>query len=291
MQHENVEALSLRPVDRVVIEAAPLVFVGYGVSAPERGWDDYKGVDLRGKVAVFLINDPDFEAGPDDAVSGRFGGNAATYYARWTYKYEEAARRGAIGALIVHETPGAGYGWSTAVAPGGEGFDVVRADPARDKVLLQAWLHRDTAVAIFGKAGLDFEALKAQARKADFKPVVLGGATSRRTIRWRIRASRVATSSRDCRESKRPAETVMIGAHWDAYGIGEPDASGDRIRRGAADDALGVAGVLEVARAFAKGRARPLAGVRRWTAEERGLLGSSSTPNTRSTRSRRPWRT
>jgi Zn-dependent M28 family amino/carboxypeptidase len=275
VQHENIEALSLRPVDRVVIEGAPLVFVGYGVSAPERGWDDYKGVDLRGKVAVFLINDPDFEAGPDDSVSGRFGGNAATYYARWTYKYEEAARRGAIGALIVHETPGAGYGWSTAVAPGGEGFDVVRADPARDKVLLQAWLHRDAAVAIFGKAGLDFDALKAQARMADFKPVALGGATL--SADYPLAHSRLESRNVIARlpGDKRPAETVMIGAHWDAYGIGEPDASGDRIRRGAADDALGVAGVLEVARAFAKGP-RPARSLvfACWTAEERGLLGS-----------------
>ena len=275
VQHENVEALSLRPVDRVLIESAPLVFVGYGVSAPERGWDDYKGVDLKGRVAVFLINDPDFEAGPDDAVNGRFGGNAATYYARWTYKYEEAARRGAIGALIVHETPGAGYGWSTAVAPGGEGFDVVRAEPARDKVVLQAWLHRDAAVAIFGKAGLDFETLKAQARKADFKPVALGGATL--SADYPLAHSRFDSHNVIARlpGDKRPAETVMIGAHWDAYGIGEPDASGDRIRRGAADDALGVAGVIEVARAFAKGP-RPARSLvfAAWTAEERGLLGS-----------------
>lgn len=275
VQHENVEALSLRPVDRVVIEAAPLVFVGYGASAPERDWDDYKGVDLRGKVAVFLINDPDFEAGPGDAVSGRFGGKAATYYARWTYKYDEAARRGAIGALIIHETPGAGYPWSTAIASGGEGFDVVRVDPARDKVLLQAWLHRDTAVAIFGKAGLDFEALKAQARKADFKPVMLGGATL--SADYPLAHSRLESRNVIARlpGSTRPAETVMIGAHWDAYGIGEPDESGDRIRRGAADDALGVAGVLEVARAFAKGP-RPARSLvfACWTAEERGLLGS-----------------
>ena len=206
------------------------MFVGYGVSAPERGWDDYKGVDLEGKVAVFLINDPDFEAGPGDAVSGRFGGNAATYYARWTYKFEEAARRGAIAALIVHETPGAGYGWSTAIAAGGEGFDVVRTDPARDKVLLQAWLHRDAAVAIFAKAGLDFEALKVQARKPDFKPVALGGATL--SADYPLAHSRLESRNVIARlpGDKHPAETVMIGAHWDAYGIGEPDASGDRIR-------------------------------------------------------------
>ena len=112
---------------------APLVFVGYGVHAPERGWDDYKDVDLRGKVAVFLVNDPDFEAAAGDDAYGKFGGKAATYYARWTYKYEEAARRGAIAALIVHETEPAAYGWKTAIAPNGEGYDIVRADPAQGK--------------------------------------------------------------------------------------------------------------------------------------------------------------
>jgi Zn-dependent M28 family amino/carboxypeptidase len=274
-QHQDVEALSLQPVNRVVIENAPLVFVGYGVYAPERSWDDFKDVDLKGKVAVFLINDPDFEALPDEPVYGRFGRNAATYYARWTYKYEEAVRRGAIGALIVHETPGAGYGWDTAIAPGGEGYDIVRADPAKEKLLLQAWLNRDTAVTLFREAGLDFDALKARARNTAFKPVMLDGATF--SADYALAHTRV--ESRNVIAllpgARRPAETVMIGAHWDAYGIGEPDASGDRIRRGAADDALGVAAILEVARAFKAGP-RPARSLvfAAWTAEERGLLGS-----------------
>jgi Zn-dependent M28 family amino/carboxypeptidase len=275
VQDKDVAALTLRPVDRVRIESAPLVFVGYGVSAPERHWDDYKGVDLRGKIVVFLINDPDFEALPTEPVHNRFEGKAATYYARWTYKYEEAARRGAVGALIVHETPGAGYGWNTAVAPHGEGYDIVRADPAREKVLLQAWLHRDTAVTLFHKAGLDFDALKAQARDASFRPVALAGASF--SADYALQHARV--ESRNVLAMlpgrKRPAETVMVAAHWDAYGIGEPDSSGDRIRHGAADDALGIAGVLEVARALTHGP-RPARSVvfAAWTAEERGLLGS-----------------
>src|SRR5690242_10495684 len=107
---DDVYLGTVRAVDRARIVDAPIVFVGYGVSAPERGWDDFKGVDLHGKVAVFLVNDPDFEAATGEPVAGRFGGRAATYYARWTYKFEEAARRGALGALIIHETPGAGYG-------------------------------------------------------------------------------------------------------------------------------------------------------------------------------------
>ena len=274
-QNKDVAALTLRPVDRVVIENAPLVFVGYGISAPERNWDDFKGADLEGKIAIFLINDPDFEAVPTEAVAGQFDGRAATYYARWTYKYEEAARRGAIGALIVHETPGAGYGWNTAIAPNGEGFDIVRSDPAKEKVLVQAWLHRDTAVAMFKQAGLDFESLKVRARDAGFKPVTLEGAVFAAdypVTHARIESRNVIATLPG---RKRPRETVMIGAHWDAYGIGDPDASGDRIRRGAADDALGIAGVLEAARAFAGGP-RPERSLvfAAWTAEERGLLGS-----------------
>ncbi|RZL56208.1 MAG: peptidase M20, partial [Sphingomonas sp.] len=115
----DVYLSTVRPAARATIANAPLVFVGYGVSAPERQWDDFKGVDLKGKVAVFLINDPDFEATAGDDAAGRFGDRRMTYYGRWTYKFEEAARRGAVGALIVHDTPGAGYGWATVTAPGG----------------------------------------------------------------------------------------------------------------------------------------------------------------------------
>jgi Zn-dependent M28 family amino/carboxypeptidase len=275
VQQKDMAALSHRPVDRVLIEGAPLVFVGYGVHAPERQWDDYKSADLRGKVAVYLVNDPDFEAVAGEDAYGRFGGRAATYYARWTYKYEEAARRGAIAALIVHETEPAAYGWKTAIAPNGEGFDIVRDDPAREKLLLQSWLHRDTAVEIFGKAGLDFEALKRQARSAAFKPVVLPGASFSADFplaHVRLDSHNVIGTITGRR---RPLESVMIGAHWDAYGAGEPDASGDRFRHGAMDDAIGVAGTLEIARAFKQGpRPDRTLVFAAWTAEERGLLGS-----------------
>jgi len=275
VQNREVAAMTLRPVDRVRIADAPLVFVGYGVSAPERQWDDYKGADLRGKIAVFLINDPDFEAQPGDDAYGRFDGRAATYYARWTYKFEEAVRRGALGALIIHETPGAGYGWNTAAAPNGEGYDIVRPDPAREKLLLQAWLNRDTAVPLFRKAGLDFEALKVRARSAGFRPVPLEGTTL--SADYPLQHFRVASRNvlAILPGSRHPKETVMVAAHWDAYGLGDADAAGDRIRHGAADDALGVAGVLEIARAFAEGpRAERSFVFAAWTAEERGLLGS-----------------
>jgi Zn-dependent M28 family amino/carboxypeptidase len=264
-----------RPVEHVAIQDAPLVFVGYGVSAPERGWDDFKGVDLKGKIAVILINDPDFEAKDGEAVAGKFGGRAATYYARWTYKYEEAVRQGALGALIVHETAGAAYPWSTVVAGGGESYDVVRPDPAKDRLLLQGWLQRDLTVELFKAAGLDFEAEKARARTSAFTPVELKGAAFSADYRNAVQKLTSRNVVGAIRGSKHPDETVMYSSHWDAYGIGAPDASGATIRPGALDSATGVAGVIETARAFKAGP-RPERTVlfAAWTGEERGLLGS-----------------
>jgi Zn-dependent M28 family amino/carboxypeptidase len=274
----DVSLGTVRPVDRVAIQDAPLVFVGYGVNATERGWDDYKGVDLKGKIAVFLINDPDFEASPDEPVAGKFGGKAMTYYGRWTYKYEEAARRGAIGALIVHETPGAGYGWSTVVAPQGETYGILRgAGALQQPVLLQGWIQRDKALELFRRAGLDFEAEKRAARRSDFRPVTLGDAR----LSADIPVTHTVVQSRNVLAkitgAQRPEETVIYGAHWDAYGVGAPDATGQTIRRGGNDDGLGVAGELEIARAFAAGpRPQRTVVFAVWTAEERGLLGSET---------------
>ncbi|MGH6967014.1 MAG: M28 family metallopeptidase [Phenylobacterium sp.] len=274
-QVKDVMVGTQRPIPRVLIENAPMVFVGYGVTAPERGWDDFKGVDLKGKIAVFLINDPDFEAAASDPVAGKFGGKAATYYARWTYKYEEAARRGALGALIVHETAGAAYPWTTVVASNGESYDVVRADPAKDKPLIQGWIQRDIATDLFAKSGLDFEAEKVRARTAAFRPVALKGAAFSADYGLQVDKLLSHNILAQIPGAKRPKESVMFAAHWDAYGIGPADAAGDTVRHGAADDAIGVAGVIEIARALAAGPKpdRTVAfGV--WTAEERGLLGS-----------------
>ncbi len=264
-----------RPVERVVIEAAPLVFVGYGVTAPERGWDDFKGVDLKGKIALVLINDPDFEATPQDAVSGKFGGKAATFYARWVYKYEEAVRRGALGVLIVHETAGAAYGWNTVVASNGESFDVVRPDPAQDKLLLQGWIQRDLTVQLFKDVGLDFEAEKARAKTAAFRPVALKGATFSADYRNSFTALKSQNVLAKIPGTKRPDESLLYAAHWDAYGVDPADPTGKVIRPGAVDDAVGVAGVIETARAFKAGPPPERTVVfAAWTAEERGLLGS-----------------
>ena len=275
--HENTDLRieTQRPVERVAIRAAPLVFVGYGVTAPERGWDDFKGVDVRGKMLLVLINDPDFEARPDEPVAGQFGGRAATFYGRWVYKYEEAVRRGALGVLIVHETAGAAYGWSTVIAGNNESYDVVRKNPARDKLLLQGWIRRDLTTQLFRDAGLDFEAEKIRARRADFRPVELKTATFSADYKnsfTRLQSRNVLAALPG---AKRPAETILYAAHWDAYGIGAPSADGATIRPGAVDAAVGVAGVIETARAFKAGpppeRTILFAA---WTAEDRGLLGS-----------------
>jgi Zn-dependent M28 family amino/carboxypeptidase len=273
-QSNDVYVSTVRKVDRVSVESAPVVFVGYGVTAPERQWDDYKKADLRGKVAVFLINDPDFYAKAGEPVAGRFGNRRMTYYGRWTYKFEEAARRGAIAALIVHDTDGVGYGWSTVIAPAGENYDIVRENP-NERLLLQGWLASAAANEIFKSAGLDLAVLSVQARRADFAPVEL------KNVRFNANLPVTATLAQSRNflakipGSKRPDETIMFAAHWDAYGIGPPDAQGRKIRPGANDDALGLAGVLELARVFKAGpqpeRTLVFAA---WTAEERGLLGS-----------------
>ncbi|BEU99132.1 M28 family metallopeptidase [Novosphingobium olei] len=273
VQLRDIYVSTVRPVDRVQIAAAPLVFVGYGVSAPERKWDDFKGVDLKGKVAVFLINDPDFEAAAGEPVAGQFGGKRMTYYGRWTYKFEEAARRGAIGALIVHDTPGAGYGWNTVTAPGGENYDIAAAPP---RVALQGWLQEDAARRLFAAAGQDLAALRKAARSADFRPVDLG-----LTFSADLPVTHEALMSRNVLAkldgAKRPKEVVMYGAHWDAYGQGAPDAQGRTIRPGANDDGLGVAGLLDIARAFRRGPAPARSVVFAfWSGEERGLLGSET---------------
>ena len=275
-QGREIYLSTVRPAARLTIDKAPLVFVGYGVTAPERGWDDFKGVDLHGKIAVFLINDPDFAAQPGEPVAGKFGGRREAYYGRWTYKYEEAPRRGAIGALIVHDAAGAGYGWETVIAPGGENYDIVRA-AGDTRVAVQGWIAQSAAEALFRAAGLDLAALSASARRADFRPVPLGSLAF--AIDTPVAVSHVESANvlATIRGTTHPDETVMFGAHWDAYGVGAADAAGRTIRPGAADDAVGVAGVLELARAFKAGPAPARTLVfALWTGEERGLLGSET---------------
>ena len=274
-QSGNVHLSTVRPDDMAKIVGAPVVFVGYGVKAPERGWDDFKGVDLKGKVIVFLVNDPDFAAGAKEPVAGKFGGRTMTYYGRWTYKFEEAARQGAIGALIVHDTAGAGYGWNVAISAGGENYDIVRKPEELTSVALQGWLAAPAAESLFAAAGLDLAQLSRAARSAGFKPIELKGVRFDADVP--VAHEEVVSHNVLARlpGATRPDEAVMYGAHWDAYGAGKPDAQGRIYRAGANDDALGVAALLEIARGMTAGP-RPDRSVifAAWTAEERGLLGS-----------------
>jgi Zn-dependent M28 family amino/carboxypeptidase len=254
----------------VDLSSAPLVFVGYGVKAPERNWDDFKGVDLHGKIMVVLINDPDFETGEGD-----FGGKAMTYYGRWTYKYEEGARQGAAGVLVIHETDPASYGWATVKNSNtNPQFDIVRHDPKASHSQIEAWIQRDLAVKLFQASGLDFEALKKQAQTRDFKPVELKATLS---AQYAANVSTIVSHNVLGRlpGTKHPGETVMYTAHWDHLGIGAPDAKGDRIYNGAVDNGTGIASLLELSRTFASlprtDRSLVFMAV---TAEEKGLLGS-----------------
>ena len=271
---EDIYLSTVRDVDRTRIANAPMVFVGYGVNAPERGWDDFKDADLKGKVAVFLVNDPDFEAAVGEPVAGKFGGQTMTYYGRWTYKFDEAARRGAIAALIVHDTPGAGYGWNVVQSAAGENFNIVLGPDAQKPVLLQGWIQGPVAETMFKRAGYDLATLRRQARTAEFKPIELkssfaadAGVELKHFTSHNVIGKLAGT--------KHPNETVSYGGHWDAYGVGPADGKGRTIRPGAADDAVGLAAMIEIARKFASGpRPERTLLFAAWTAEERGLLGS-----------------
>ena len=262
---------SMQNVDRISIQNAPVVFLGYGVQARERNWDDFKGENLKGKVGLVLINDPDFETGQGD-----FGGKAMTYYGRWTYKYEEAARQGLAAMLVVHETAPASYGWATVKNSNANTmFDIVRQNPAEVHPPLEGWIQRDEAVKLLTAAGLNFETLKKTAQTRDFKPVTLPGATFTANYQVKQQTIRSKNVLGRLRGSTHPNETILYGAHWDHLGIGAPDASGDTIYNGAVDNGTGIAAVLELARVIAAGP-RPQRSMvfGFWTAEEKGLLGS-----------------
>jgi Zn-dependent M28 family amino/carboxypeptidase len=262
---------SMTGAKSVDFKDAPLVFVGYGVTAPERKWDDFKGQDLKGKLAVVLINDPDFETG-----KGEFGGKAMTYYGRWTYKYEELARRGALGTLIVHETAPASYGWATVKNSNTNVmYDVVRKNPLEAHAPVEGWIQRDVAVDLFKRAGLDFDKLKKAAQSRSFKPVELNGVamSAHYAVDAQVITSKNVVAVRE--GSQHPDQYVLYSAHWDHLGIGLPDAKGDRIYNGAVDNATGIAALLELARVYAAAPAPQRSVVfLAVTAEEKGLLGS-----------------
>lgn len=259
-----------RVTEQVSVDASELVFVGYGIVAPEYGWNDYADVDVKGKTVLILVNDPGFTSGDPELFNGR----RMTYYGRWTYKFEEAARQGAAMALIIHETQAAGYGFGVVQGSWtGSQFDLVRADKNRGRVAIEGWLSNQASRDVLTASGLNFDELVQAASQPGFKA---------RPLQWRASASLRNT----LRESEshnviamipgasRPDEYFIYTAHWDHLGINE-SLDGDQIFNGAQDNATGTAGLLALAEAFASGprpqRSIVFAAV---TAEESGLLGS-----------------
>lgn len=258
---------------------AELVFVGYGIDAPLYRWNDYKGpaADYRGKVLMILVNDPPATADEPDL----FGGRALTYFGRWTYKYEEAARRGAAGVILVHTTESAGYGWNVVRTSNGNWrYEIARGPANRTPFLsFRAWATNDAAAKMLRNAGLDLEDLKNKARSRDFQPVKTG-----RTVSLNLKSETKTFDSPnvagivDGSDPKLKNEYVIYTAHWDHLGLGEPDATGDRIYNGAYDNASGVAAVLGIADVLARTpvKQRPKRSFLFLftTAEEQGLLGA-----------------
>jgi Zn-dependent M28 family amino/carboxypeptidase len=273
-------AQSRRLAPRIDVKDTDIVFVGYGVVAPEYGWDDYKGVDVRGKTVVMLVNDPpvvDPQTGRlDDKV---FKGRAMTYYGRWTYKYEIASAKGAAACLIVHETGPAGYPFAVLGSTWGrEGFDLVTPDRNASRVAVEGWLTLDAATRLFAAAGEDYAALKAAAVRPDFRPVPMKAkATFTVAQTTREVASRNVIAKLDGSDPRRRDEYVIYTAHWDHLGR-DPKLPGDQIFNGAMDNATGTAMLLELAQAFAAlpPAQRPKRSLLflAVTAEEKGLLGA-----------------
>ena len=254
-------------VGEVEVTDAEFVFAGYGARAPEYEWDDFGDVDLSGRILLFLVNDP--------PLVDAFGGPAMTYYGRWTYKHEMAAELGAAGSLVIHETGPAGYPWEVVgSAPYAESFDLVAADGNLGRAKFEGWVRRATAETLFEMAGLDFEEAKQRAAGRAFEPIPLGVTGSLR-IRNELRRIDSLNVAAKIEGGEAPDEVVAYVAHWDHLGV-DPNLDGDRIFNGAADNATGTAGLVEIARAFRQAPEPPRRSVLflAVTAEEQGLLGS-----------------
>ena len=276
---QDYVAVSRRFVPESKVENSDMVFVGYGVVAPEYGWDDYKGLDVRGKTIVMLINDPQVPGagGPGTLDDKMFKGKAMTYYGRWTYKYEIASQKGAAAAVIIHETEPAGYPYEVVSGSWSrENFDIQTPDKNMGRVAVESWITTDRAKELFTASGQNFDALKKAAVSKDFKPVALNAKanmTVRNTLR-EINSMNVIGKL----EGSDPAlknEYVIYTAHWDHLGR-DPKLTGDQIFNGALDNASGTAALIEIAEAFTKLRTPPKRSILflAVTAEEKGLLGA-----------------
>ena len=253
-----------------MLDKSELVFVGYGTEAPEFTWDDFKGVDVAGKTLVMLVNDPPL------ADTMQFGGKRMTYYGRWTYKYEQGMKHKAAGVLLVHETERAGYPFGVVQGRTAEQFDLVTPDKNMSRSSVEGWITLDQAKALFSMAGQNFDSLKARAATPAFTPVPLGVTASVRLDNTlRTIDSRNVVAKLEGSDAALKEEYVIYTAHWDHFGIGVK-VNGDSIYNGAADNASGTAGLLDIARAFAAMKTPPKRSILflSVTAEEQGLLGS-----------------
>ena len=266
-------ASTYRVTPNIAVKDSPVVFVGYGINAPEKGWNDYAGVDVKGKTVVILVNDPDWETA---GLQGEFGGQAMTYYGRWTYKFEEAARQGAAAALIVHDTQPAAYGWNVVQSSWtGEQQVADAANGHSDQTAANGWIQLDKAKALFASAGQDFDKLSAAAKVKGFKAVPLGDVKASVSFDNTIRKHASKNVIGILPGAKRPDEVVLYTAHWDHLGRCEAAPDGDDICNGAVDNATGTAALIAIAKANkdagAPDRSLVFLAV---TAEESGLLGS-----------------
>jgi Zn-dependent M28 family amino/carboxypeptidase len=262
-----------RVVEDVSFADSDLVFVGYGVVAPEYGWNDYDGVDVTGKTVVILVNDPGFATEDPELFNGR----SMTYYGRWTYKYEEAARQGAAAALVVHQTEPAAYGWGVVEGSWtGAQLDLERPDGGAGRVALEGWIQEAVARDLFAKAGMDFDAATASAKERGFKPASMEGLKASAALKNTIRRSESANVAGVIPGTDHPDEYVLYMAHWDHLGVSDA-AEGDAISNGAVDNATGTAGILAIAEAFMASTPKPKRSIMfvAVTAEESGLLGSA----------------
>lgn len=263
---------SYRVQPKSEVKDSDVVFVGYGINAPEKGWDDYAGLDVKGKTVVILVNDPDWEA---KETKGEFNGRAMTYYGRWTYKYEEAARQGAAAALIVHDTEPAAYGWNVVQSSWtGTQYLAESTNGGSDQTIANGWIQLPKAKALFADAGMDFDAMRAAAKKKGFKPVALNGIKASFSFDNQIAKKMSHNVVGLLSGAKRPHEYVLYTAHWDHLGRCAP-VDGDDICNGAVDNASGVGGLVTLAQAQVKAGAPDRSMVfMAVTAEESGLLGS-----------------
>ena len=271
---EDVVYWTKRVEETVSYENADVVFVGYGIVAPEYGWNDYEGIDVEGKTVVMLVNDPGFATQDPDI----FNGNAMTYYGRWTYKYEEAARQGAKAAIVIHDTAPAAYGWGVVEGSwSGPQVDLQRDDNGASRVALEGWISNETAISLFDSAGLNLEEQMAAALSEDFAAVPMSGITTSATLNNTIKRSEDANVVGVLRGKTTPDEYVLYMGHWDHLGMNPATEGADKIYNGAVDNATGIAAILEVAEKFATNEKRPDRSIMvvAVTAEESGLLGSA----------------